>query len=518
MSGQISFGRLAPQGSDGGGGDGEFRILVMADLTGRAGRDVREPVAGRRRINVDVDNWERVLGSLGAEVRIRAGGGEIVFKPSEIDDFHPDFLYSRLEVFAALRSLRERLMNSSTFDAAAAEVRSWARAAQSAETPQTEPASTESAGTESGGSGEGDNDLLGRLLGDRPAGATTPATTGGASAPASAIDSLIAGIVGPHIVPDSDKEQSALVAAVDEAVAAQMRGVLHDPGFQAVEAAWRGVEFLVARLETDEDLRLAVMDVSKDELAADVLAGDDLQATALYDMLVSQTHGTQGGKPWSLLCAGFVFDKTVADAAVLGRLSKIARAARAPIVAGAADRVAGCESIAAEPDPTRWTWQADADAEAAWQILAKLPEAAWLALGLPRMLMRQPYGSASDPVDAFDFEELGEGRSHEDLLWGSAGFALAESLGTAFSAEQWQMGAQVFHESDDLPAYVYTDRDGDRQIMPCAEVCLTDRAAQAIQELGLTALLSVRAQNVIRIRGISGLASPGAALSGPWSG
>ena len=513
MSGQVSFGRLAGQSGDGGGGSGAFRILVMGDFSGRAGRGVREPLAGRKRINVDVDNWERVLGSLGAEVRIPAGDGEIVFAPSEIDDFHPDFIYSKLEVFRAMRSLRERLMNSSTFDAAASVVRSWASAPQ-AEAPSDAP---ETPATGASSKGEADKDLLGRLLGERPTGAAKPADAGG-QAPARAIDSLIRGIVAPHIVPDRDKEQSALAACVDTAVAAQMRGILHDPGFQAVEAAWRGVQFLVTHLETDEDLRLAVMDVSKDELAADLLAVDDLQTTALYEMLVAQTLGTQGGKPFSVLCAGYVFDKTVLDAAVLGRMSKIACAARAPIVAGATDRVAGCESIVAEPDPRQWSWKPDAEAAAAWDVLGKLPEAGWLALGLPRMLMRQPYGSASDPVDAFDFEEFAEGRSHEDFLWGSAGFALAEALGAAFTDEGWEMGAQLFHEVADLPAYVYTDSDGDRRIMPCSEVYLTDRAAQAIQELGLTALLSVQAQNVIRIRGIAAVGASGAALSGPWAG
>jgi len=512
MSGQVSFGRLAAQSGDGGGGSGAFGILVMGDFSGRAGRGVREPLAGRKRIKVDVDNWERVLGSLGAEVRIPAGDDEIVFAPSEIDDFHPDFLYSKLDVFRALRSLRERLMNNSTFDAAAGEVRSWASAPQ-AETPADAPPAGES-----DESSEGDKDLLGRLLGDRPAGASAPATAGGTHGSAGAIDSLIRSIVAPHIVPDRDKEQSSLVACVDKAIAAQMRSILHYPGFQAVEAAWRGVQFLVSHLETDEDLRLAVMDVSKDELAADVLAVDDLQTTALYEMLVAQTLGTQGGRPWSLLCLACTFDKTVLDAAVLGRMSKIACAARAPIVTGATDRVAGCESIAAQPDPRQWTWKPDPEAAAAWDVLGKLPEAGWLALGLPRMLMRQPYGEGSDPADAFDFEEFGEGRSHEDFLWGSAGFALAEALGAAFSAEQWDMGAEVFHESDDLPAYVYTDSDGDRQIMPCAEVYLTDRAAQAIQEIGLTALLSVQSQNVVRIRGIAAVGAAGAALSGPWAG
>ena len=540
MSGQVSFGRLAGQHGDGGGGSGAFRILVMGDFSARAGRGVREGLAGRKRIGVDVDNWERVLGSLGAEVRIPAGEGEIVLAPKEIDDFHPDFLYSKLEVFRALRELRQRLMDSSTFNAAADEIRSWAgdlhgqdahaTHGQDAHATHGQDARATPAGQVQGEpirQAQSEADLLGRLLGQRPAGADAPASgaapkgaprAGGASGrtAASAADSLIRGIVGPYIVPDRDKEQSALVACVDKAVAEQMRRILHHPNFQALEAAWRGVQRLVTHLETDEDLRLAVMDVSKDELSADVLAVDDLQTTALYDLLVAKTLGTQGSKPWSVLCAAFAFDKTVLDAAVLGRLSKIVHAARAPLVAGAADRVAGCQSIAAEPDPRQWTWRPDADAQAAWDTLRSLPEANWVALGLPRILMRQPYGQLSDSVDGFDFEEFDAGSTHEDYLWGCASFALAEALGAAFADQSWDMAAEMFHDVTDLPAHIYRDADGDRQVKPCAEVCLTDRAAQAIQDQGLTALLSVQGQNVIRIRGIAAVAEPVAALAGPW--
>jgi type VI secretion system protein ImpC len=132
------------------------------------------------------------------------------------------------------------------------------------------------------------------------------------------------------------------------------------------------------------------------------------------------------------------------------------------------------------------------------------------------MLMRQPYGQASDSTDAFDFEELTSASTHEDYLWGPASFAMAESLGAAFAENGWDMGAELFHDVADLPAYIYRDADGDRRVLPCAEVYLTDRAASAILGNGLAALMSVQGQSVIRIRGIAAIAEPPAALAGPW--
>lgn len=524
MSGQVTFGRLASQGGEGGGGEGAFRILVIGDFSGRTARGMVEPIAGRRTVAVDVDNWEDVLGSLGAEIRIPAGGAEIAFAPREIDDFHPDFLHARLGAFRSLRDLRKRLASPEAFEAAAAEVRSWhgARGRIDGREAATTPAGSEQNTGKNAQEGgkiehqkESDGDTLGRLLGDRPAGADE-AGSGACSGGSSAVDSLIQAIVGPYVVPDRTGEQAALVACVDDATAGLMRAILHHPTFQALEAAWRGIEFLVTHLETDEDLRIAILDASKNEIAADVRAADDLSECGLHETLVARTHGTPGGKPWALLCLADRLDNTAADADLLGRLAKIARAARAPLVAGATDRLAGCESIAAEPDPRNWSHEADADAKAAWDALRKLPEARWAGLGMPRMLLRAPYGEASNPTDAFDFEEFAGPAPHEQYLWGPASLAMAEALGEAFAENGWAMGAELFCDVADLPTYVFRDADGDKCVQPCAEVLLTDRAAGAILGGSLTALMSVRGRNVIRIRGVAAIADPPAALAGPW--
>ena len=187
-------------------------------------------------------------------------------------------------------------------------------------------------------------------------------------------------------------------------------------------------------------------------------------------------------------------------------------------MAAAGDSLVGAESIAADPEPRNWTREAGEEASAAWDALRKLPEARWVSLGLPRVLLRQPYGEASDPADSFEFEEIVPAGPHEQYLWGPASFAMATALGQAFSEEGWDMGADTFQDIGDLPTYVYKDADGDRQVLPCAEVLLTDRAAGAILSAGLTAVQSVKGLNVVRIRGVAGLADPPAALAGPWKG
>ncbi|MGB2821239.1 MAG: type VI secretion system contractile sheath large subunit, partial [Phycisphaerae bacterium] len=153
----------------------------------------------------------------------------------------------------------------------------------------------------------------------------------------------------------------------------------------------------------------------------------------------------------------------------------------------------------------------------AWADLRKLPEAACLALALPRMLLRLPYGKDTDPVDTFEFEELDQAADHESYLWGSPVFGLVEALGAGFAEHGWEMAPALYHDIEDLPMHVQIE-DGERRIMPCAEVYLTDRAGQALQDMGLTAMLSVQGRNIIRVRGVACLADPVTALAGRWTG
>jgi len=506
-SDRVSFGSLAT----GGGvrpGDGPFHVLLLADFSGRGGRgEPARPLGEQNPVFLDVDDYEQKLARFGAEVRIPLGGDDaaaIVIRPDQIDDLHPDALFDKLEVFAALRGLRKRLSDRSTFDSAAAEVRSWA--SEGAE-PAAEP------GESAAESAESSDDTMARLLGDRPAHADAAA-----AAPAKAgIDALIRRIVAPHIVPDTDREQAALTERIDEAVAAQMRSLLHDPGFQALEADWRSVHFLVSSLELDEDLRLAVLDVTKVDLAADLTAAEDLRQTGLFKLLVSQTLGTQGGEPWGVVAGAYAFDKTTADADLLGRIAKIAKAAGAPFVASASNRLAGCESIAATPDPVDWTLRADDDAEAAWADVRKLPEAAWLALGLPRIMLRLPYGESTEPTDRFEFEEFDGTAGHEAYLWGQPGVVIAQVLAAGFTRDGWSLDPSLYHDVGDVPMHVYST-GGERCVTPPAEVYLTDRAGQRLQRMGLTALLSVQGRDLVRLRGIASLSDPVTALAGRWNG
>ncbi len=298
---------------------------------------------------------------------------------------------------------------------------------------------------------------------------------------------------------------------VKEAAATQMRALLNHPDFQAVEAAWRAVHFLTRRLETDSQLQLFLVDVTKAELADDLASSDDLRATAIYRALVEQS----GRRPWGILTGLFAFAPDAEDVDLLGRLGRLAQRLGAPFVAEASSRFLSCSSLAQTPDPEDWTAM-DPEAEQRWQALRQRPEAAYLGLALPRFLLRLPYGKNASVVEEFDFEELPEGASHDGYLWGNPAVACTYMLAESFRREGWNFNEGLIREITELPLHVYQE-DGEGRIKPCAEVLLGERALVAMLDRGLMPLLSVRDRDAVRVVRFQSLAASPTPLAGRWS-
>jgi type VI secretion system protein ImpC len=285
-------------------------------------------------------------------------------------------------------------------------------------------------------------DTFTRLVGAAPG----PAPERGA--PQGFVQALIREAVAPHIVPTAPPHQALYRAAADAAIAGHMHFLLHEPRFQALEALWRGVHRLVTGIESD-DVKVHVMDAPRAELAAAIPDG-----------------------PWWLIVADYSFG--AGDIELLLELG--ARAARlgAPMVADASAELADAPG---------------------WPALRKSKVAPWIGLAAPRVLVRLPYGRATDPVESFAFEE---GRWY---LWGSAALACALLV------------ARDALELDELPAHVY-EEDGEKRLQPCAETLLSDRAAQALLDAGVMPFLSSRNRNAVRLMRLQSIASPAQALRG----
>ena len=437
--------------------DTPFRILVTGDFTGGGGRN-------RRAIEVDRDNFDDVMARLAPELLLPFGTVEAPLKFRELEDFHPDRLFERLPPFQALRSLRRRLADESTFREAAAQM-----------LPPEVPKLPEAVKIEG-------PDVLRAMMGEAPrAPAPAPARN-------SDWDRMLGEMVSKYTEPKADPRQPELIAQTDAAITGEMRAVLHHPAFQSLEAAWRGLYFLVRRLETGEDLKVFLMDLPPEELLTAAGLG------ALRRVAVHEGAGTIGAAPWALIAGMYSFSGE--HEGVLAQIAGIARSAGAPFLSGLGPSVVGLKSV--------------------FEELRRSAPARWVGLAMPRFLLRLPYGKDTDETGTFAFEEMPEPVEHERYLWGNPAIACAYLLGESFSRYGWEMRPGALRDIDGLPLHLYRS-EGEKRLKPCAEVLMTEEAAELLIGRGFIPLASLKDTDRVKVVRFQSIASPSAPLAGRWA-
>ncbi|MDX1948744.1 MAG: type VI secretion system contractile sheath large subunit [Pirellulaceae bacterium] len=476
------------------GGKEQFRLAILGDFSGRAlsGKlETGADLAKRKPLSVDVDNLDDVLARMGIKLMlpVGAGGGAVEIAIGSMDDFHPDQLYDNVEVFSGIAGLRGRLKTTSTFAKAAAEVQSWLG---------MKPEEGATVAIKSRGSAVPADCKLSdfaQLTGQARATEETP------------INELLKQVVGPHIVPAKDPKQDKLLAAVDAALSETMRSILHHPDFQALESAWRSVEFLVRRLETGSSFKIVLYDISAEEMAADLSSASDLSETGLFKLLVEQPALDAQQGPLSALVSNYFFEQTPPHADLLGRLARIAAAAQAPFLAAI-----GVDALKKLKDEEIHPLVLES-----WSALRSLPESVYVGLTVPRFMLRNPYGEKTDPIDKFDFEEFSAREGIRGMLWGSgtilAGLFLGQTFLKAGAMKKMSLGSIL--SVNEMPYYYFTDADGDQVALPCTERLVSVDLSTHVTKQCFMPILAIKGKPEVRLGGFQSLL--GKPLAGPWA-
>jgi type VI secretion system protein ImpC len=484
-----------------------FCIAILGDFSGRANRGIidAKAVGKRRAVLVDRDNFDEVLSRVSPEIQLPIGeSGTLHLRFSDLEDFHPERIFQRLEIFGKLRDLRGRLQDPSTFQEAAKELGLRSRDSVSQpRKPDTSPVVAPSAVRLASGS------LLDEMIEQTEARVATHQPRHSSDE----VGEFAQRVVAQYLVSTPDPRQPEILAVIDRAIGALMRAVLHNPDLQALEAVWRATFLLVRQLETSSQLKLYLVDISKQELAADLRSAAGLRDTGVYRLLVEKSVETQGAEPWALIVGNYSFGPGSEDAELLSRMARIAHRAGAPFLAEASAHLLGCSSLASTPHPP--DRKAPEKRASGWAELRRLPEAEAVGLALPRFLLRLPYGKETSPLESFDFEEFPEPPVHEDYLWGNPAFAVAMLLAQSYSEAGREMRAGTVMEMEKLPLHVYL-RDGEPESKPCAEVLLTEDAAERMVAEGLIPLVSFKDRDLVRVVRFQSIADPPHALAGRW--
>ena len=402
--------------------DHPFRLLIVGNFSGESSK---KPVANRLApIRIDRDSVEDLFQELGVSVNL--DGLPLSFR--EMEDFHPDRLYQHVLAFQ-----------------------------DSSQLSNPAPVATGS--------------LLDQMLADEP---SLPRRV--SASDANDMSAFLKRITAGHLAPKQDAASQTRAAQQQELASTIMRGVLHHPSFQAMEAAWRAILMLVRDLD-ETGLELYLVDLTLPEL--------------IEHMAPLQQKLKAKGQ-WSLLVGNYAFGQSELHIELLQRIAEMAQAVNAPFLAEA--KLPGEE-----------------ESDAPWQAFRKSPAAKWIGLALPRFLLRLPYGKKTSAIESFPFEEMPESK-HSAYLWGNPAFLCASLLGQSFLANGWDM-SPLKRQMEHLPHHVYQE-DGQSESKPCAEILMTEREAYELMDQGFMPVASMKYQDAAMVVRFQSVALPLAPLPG----
>ena len=238
---------------------------------------------------------------------------------------------------------------------------------------------------------------------------------------------------------DSVRAIEAIIAQIDKKLTEQVNLIIHHEDFKSLEGSWRGLKHLVFNTETDETLKIRVMNISKKDLGKTIknFPGALWDQSPLFKKMYEEEFGTPNGEPYGCMIGDYQFDHTPPDVAILSGMSKIAAAGHCPFFAAAAPTVMNMDSWQELSNPRDLTKIFTSPEYAPWQSLRKSDDARYLGLTMPRYLARVPYGAKTDPVEEFAFEEETEGGSHDQYVWSNSAYAMGVNVARAFKLYGW---------------------------------------------------------------------------------
>lgn len=304
------------------------------------------------------------------------------------------------------------------------------------------------------------------------------------------VDQVLSGTV--TVSKDLVASIDARVAELDQIISSQLNAIMHAQEFQALEASWRGLKYLVQESETGSMLKIKVLNTTKKDLIKDFKSAPDFDQSALFKKVYEEEYGTFGGGPYAALVGDYDFGRHPEDFYLLDQISHVAAAAHAPFISAASTTLFGLDSFTDIGKPRDLSKIFDTVEYAKWKGFRESEDSRYVGLVLPRVLGRLPYGRDTVPVEEFNFEEDCDGSNHDKYLWTNASYAFATRLTEAFSSYGWLAairGVEGGGLVDNLPTHTFQTDDGEIALKCPTEVAITDRNEKVLSDLGFISLV-----------------------------
>ncbi|HEV2178781.1 MAG TPA: type VI secretion system contractile sheath large subunit [Gemmatimonadaceae bacterium] len=291
---------------------------------------------------------------------------------------------------------------------------------------------------------------------------------------------------------DTEVMINARIAQIDHLISLQLNEIMHAPEFQKLEGTWRGLRYMLGQSETSDMLKIKILNVGKKDLLRDLQRAPEFDQSALFKKVYEEEYGVFGGAPFGALVGDYEFEKSGQDIELLEKIAQVAAASHAPFITGTSPEMLNLESFTQLDSPRDLAKVFDTTEYARWKAFRQSEDARYVALTLPRMLLREPYGPNNVPVDAFNYDERVDGTEHDRYLWGNAAWALGARVTNAFAQYGWCAcirGVESGGMVEGLPTHNFRTDSGDVAMKCPTETPITDRREKELADLGFAPLV-----------------------------
>ena len=331
----------------------------------------------------------------------------------------------------------------------------------------------------------------------------------------SAVRTLAEQVLSKSDIVSEDVTQTinAYVAELDRKISEQLNLVMHHEDFQKLESAWRGLHHLVNNTETDQQLKIRVMNISKKELGKTLkrYKGTAWDQSPIFKKMYEEEYVQLGGEPYGCLVGDYYFDHSPPDVEMLAGIAQVASAAHAPFIAAANSSLMGMESWGELSNPRDLAKIFSTPDYAAWRSLRESEDAKYLGLTMPRTLARLPYGAQTNPVEEFNFEEDTSGADSSKYTWQNAAYAMAVNINRSFKEYGWCSrirGIESGGAVEGLPVHTFPSDDGGVDMKCPTEIAITDRRSAELDKMGLMPLVHRKNSDMAAFISAQSLAKP----------
>ncbi|MEN5278993.1 type VI secretion system contractile sheath large subunit [Brucella sp. TWI432] len=289
------------------------------------------------------------------------------------------------------------------------------------------------------------------------------------------------------------------VDRLDALISRQLSVIMQAPEFSRLEGSWRGLHYLVQSSETGAQLKLRMLNVSRQELYKDLTRVSEFDQSHFFKAVYEAEFGTPGGEPIGTLIGDYSFGNSAEDVELMRNISSVAAASFAPFIAAAAPAMFGFDDYRELSKPRDMAKIFETAEYIQWRSFRETEDSRFMVLTMPRVLARMPYAPNATKIEEFSYDETAaypQGQlPHKNYCWMNAAYVMGARLTDAFAKSSWCTairGAENGGKAENLPLYTFISDNGDIDAQCPTEIGITDRRDAELGKLGFTPLCHYR--------------------------